>query len=383
VTTTGLIVVGSGPAGVSAAEAFRRRNPDDTVRILTDDPALPYARPPLSKEFLRGDAEVADAELHPAQWFEEKAIGLVPTARVDAVDVAEQYVSADGKRYHYRRLVLACGAKPSPFPVPGGERALQLRSLADAQVLRNAAAHADSAVVIGAGFIGCEAAASLATRGVSTTLVAPDPVPQAKRLSEEVGARIVGLLGDAGAPYIGSVSVSGIGDGAVRLDNGVTIDCDLILAATGVQPQSALAESAGITTSEGRIVVDAQMRTSAENIYAAGDVALAYNSTAGRSVAVEHWQDAVDQGEIAGAGAAGQTAEWDGVPGFWTTIGEATLKYHAWGDGFEHFRLVERDDGFTVWYESAGAAVGVLTYNADDDYDRGEDLIRRRAPIPT
>jgi 3-phenylpropionate/trans-cinnamate dioxygenase ferredoxin reductase component len=125
------------------------------------------------------------------------------------------------------------------------------------------------------------------------------------------------------------------------------------------------------------------MRTSAENVYAAGDVALAYNSTAGRSVAVEHWQDAVDQGEVAGASAAGQTAEWDGVPGFWTTIGEATLKYHAWGDGFERFRFVEHDDGFTVWYESDGAAVGVLTYNADDDYERGEDLIRRRAPIPS
>jgi len=383
VTSTGLIVVGSGPAGVSAAEAFRRHNPEDTVRILTDDPALPYARPPLSKEFLRGDAEVADAELHPAQWFEERAIELVATGSVETVDVVEQYVSADGKRYPYRRLVLACGAKPSPFPVAGGEKALQLRSLGDAQVLRNAADRADSAVVIGAGFIGCEAAASLAMRGVHATLVAPDPVPQAKRLGDEAGARIVSLLGDAGARYIGSVSVSGIGDGAVHLDNGVTIDCDLILAATGVQPQSALAAAAGIKTSEGRIVVDAQMRTSAENVYAAGDVALAYNSTAGRSVAVEHWQDAVDQGEVAGASAAGQTAEWDGVPGFWTTIGEATLKYHAWGDGFERFRFVEHDDGFTVWYESDGAAVGVLTYNADDDYDRGEDLIRRRAPIPS
>jgi 3-phenylpropionate/trans-cinnamate dioxygenase ferredoxin reductase component len=278
--------------------------------------------------------------------------------------------------------VLACGAKPSPFSVPGGEQALQLRSLADAQALRSTASQADSAVVIGAGFIGCEAAASLAMRGVPTTLVAPDPVPQAKRLGEEAGARIVKLLGDAGARYMGSVSVSGIGDGAVHLDNGVTIDCDLILAATGVQPRSALAAAAGITTSEGRIIVDAQMRSSAENVYAAGDVALAYNSAAGRSVVIEHWQDAVNQGEIAGTGAAGQTAEWDSVPGFWTTIGEATLKHHAWGDGFDRFQLVEHDDGFTVWYESAGATVGVLTYNADDDYDRGEDLIRHRAPIP-
>jgi 3-phenylpropionate/trans-cinnamate dioxygenase ferredoxin reductase component len=382
VTSTGLIIVGSGPAGVSAAEAFRQRNSDDTVRILTDDPDLPYARPPLSKEFLRGDAEAADAELHPGRWFDERSIELVRTGGVEAIDVGNQHVTAAGKSYPYRWLVLACGAKPSPFPVPGAQNALQLRSLADAKSLRSAAAKADSAVVIGAGFIGCEAAASLAMRGVATTLVAPDPVPQAKRLGEDAGERITRLLSASGARYVGSVSVSGLSDKAVHLDNGVTIDCDLILAATGVEPQSALADAAGIKTSDGRIVVDAQMRTSAQNVYAAGDVALAHNSTAGRPVAVEHWQDAVDQGEVAGAAAAGGTAEWDGVPGFWTTIGEATLKYHAWGDGFARARFVDHDDGFTVWYEADGAAVGVLTYNADDDYDGGEGLIRNRRPIP-
>jgi 3-phenylpropionate/trans-cinnamate dioxygenase ferredoxin reductase subunit len=377
-----LVIVGSGPAGVSAAEAFRQHNSQDTVRILTDDPALPYARPPLSKEFLRGEADAADGELHPADWFDDNGVELVHAAGVDGVDVADYSVSAGGTRYPYRWLVLACGAKPAPFPVPGGEQALQLRSLADAESLRNAAVAADSAVVIGAGFIGCEAAASLAMRGVATTLVAPDPLPQAKRLGDDAGRRITSLLTETGVRYAGSVSVGGLDKGAVRLDNGVTIDCDLILAATGIQPQSALAEAAGIKTSDGRIVVDAQMRTSADNVFAAGDVAFAFNSTAGRRVAVEHWQDAVDHGSIAGAVAAGQAAEWDGVPGFWTTIGEATLKYHAWGDGFQHTRMVERDGGFTVWYEADGATVGVLTYNADDDYDGGEDFIRQRRPIP-
>ena len=378
----GLIIVGSGPAGLSAAEAFREHNSHDPVRILTDDPALPYMRPPLSKEFLRGQAEASDGELHPADWFEEKAIELVRTGVVDAIDVSDRQVIVGGNHYPYRWLVLASGAKPAPLPVPGAEQALQLRSLADAQSLRAAAEKADSAVVIGAGFIGCEAAASLALRGVATTLVAPEPVPQAKRLGGEAGKRIIGMLTDTGARYVGSVSVNGLSDGAVHLDNGVTIDCDLILAATGIAPQSALAEAAGIETSDGRVVVDARMRTSADNVFAAGDVAFAFNSTAGRRIAVEHWQDADDQGSIAGAVAAGQTAEWDGVPGFWTTIGEATLKYHAWGDGFERTRLVERKDGFTVWYEADGATVGVLTYNADDDYDRGEEVIQQGRPIP-
>jgi NADPH-dependent 2,4-dienoyl-CoA reductase/sulfur reductase-like enzyme len=273
----GLVIVGSGPAGVSAAEAFRHHNPDDPIRIITDDPALPYARPPLSKEFLRGDAEPADTELHPAAWFDERSIELIQAVGVDSIDVAGHYLTADGKRYPYRSLVLACGAKPALFPVPGGE---------------------------------------------------------AQR-------------------YAGSASVDSLADGAVRLDDGATIECDL--------------------------VVDAQMRTSVDNVFAAGDVALAYNSLAGRPVAVEHWQDAVDQGEIAGAGAAGQTREWDAAPGFWTTIGEATLKYHAWGDGFDRARFVGHTDGFTVWYERDRAAVGVLTLNADEDYDHGEELISARA----
>ena len=380
--STGLVVVGSGPAGVSAADAFRRHNPSDPIRIVTDDPALPYARPPLSKEFLRGDAALADTELHPAAWFDERSIELVRAVGVDAIDVAGQQLTVGGKHYPYRWLVLACGAKPSPLPVPGGATALLLRSLADAQSLREAAVHAASAVVIGAGFIGCEAAASLAMRGVTTTLVAPDPVPQAKRLGDDAGERITRLLRDTGVNYVGSVSVNGLADGTVRLDDGSTIECDLVVAATGVKPQSALASAAGIETSDGRIVVDAQMRTSVDNVYAAGDCALAYNRLAGRPVAVEHWQDAVDHGEIAGAGAAGQTREWDAVPGFWTTIGEATLKYHAWGDGFDTARLVDHGDGFTVWYERDRATVGVLTLEADEDYDRGEELIQRKNPIP-
>ena len=380
--STGLIVVGSGPAGLGAAEAFRKHNSRDPVRIVTEDPALPYARPPLSKEFLRGEADSAEAELHPEQWFRDRNIELVRAKRVGDINRTQRYVSAAAQRYSYQTLVLACGAKPSPFPVPGGERALQLRSLADATTLRDAAAQADSAVVIGAGFIGCEAAASLAMRGVATTLVAPDRAPQAKRLGEDAGSKILELLTEASVRFVGSSSVSALSDGTVHLEGGDVINGNLILAATGVTPQSGLAADAGITTSDGRIVVDAQLRTSAENIFAAGDVALARNATAGRPLAVEHWQDAVDQGQIAGAAAAGQSGKWDSVPGFWTTIGDATLKYHAWGDGFDRARFIGHADGFTVWYEKGGATVGVLTHNADDDYDRGEELIQQQRPIP-
>jgi NADPH-dependent 2,4-dienoyl-CoA reductase/sulfur reductase-like enzyme len=284
--------------------------------------------------------------------------------------------------FDYVAVVLACGAAPAALPVPGGESVLQLRSLTDARRLRQAAGDADAAVVIGAGFIGCEAAASLAHRGVAVTLVAPQAVPQEKRLGAEAGERLRGLLTDAGVRYVGEVAVEGIADQAVRLDNGVTIDCELILAATGVRSRTELAETAGLDMHNSRIVVGADMQTSAPDIYAAGDVALAHNSAARRALAVEHWQDALDQGAIAGASAAGVDAKWGTVPGFWTTIGETTVKYRAWGDGYQHSRLLGRDDGFTVWYEADGTAVGVLTCNADDDYDLGGRLIEAGKPAP-
>ena len=373
-----VIIVGSGPAGVGAAEAFRRHDDETPVRILTADPEPPYARPPLSKEFLRGETD--DVGLHPAQWYSEHRIDLMNT-HVDSIHPDRRCVSADGQRYPYSALILATGSAPIRPPVPGGERAHLLRSLADARRLRDSSDGSQSAVVIGAGFIGCEAAASLAMRGIPVTLVAPDAVPQEKRLGAQAGERLRRLVTSAGARYVGGVAVEAIDDGAVRLDNGVTIHCDLVLAATGVRPQSGLAQDAGLTIDDSRIVVGADMQSSAPGVYAVGDVAFAYNATAGRHIVVEHWQDAADQGEISGAAAAGADVGWAGVPGFWTTIGGATVKYHAWGDGYDKARLIEHDDGFTAWYERDGATVGVLTCNADHDYDRGEALINNAQAV--
>jgi 3-phenylpropionate/trans-cinnamate dioxygenase ferredoxin reductase subunit len=375
-----LIVVGSGPAGVAAAEAFRSRDKDSLVQIITADSDSPYARPPLSKEYLRGETD--DIALHPADWFADHGIDVLCGARVDGIETTERYVHTSDGGYSYRALVLACGAAPVPLEVPGGEHALQLRSLADAQRLRGAAAGAQSAVVIGAGFIGCEVAASLSKRGVSATLVAPQPLPQQQRLGTEAGDRLRRLLVDSGVRFVGGVAVEALHDGAVQLDNGVTVDTELIIAATGVRPNAEVARSAGLRIEQSRIVVGADMGTSAPAVFAAGDVALAFNATAGRAVAVEHWQDAADQGALAGAAAAGQAGRWDAVPGFWTTIADTTIKYHAWGDGFERSRVLDGEDGFTVWYEARDATVGVLTCNSDDDYDLGERLIAEHRPAP-
>jgi len=244
-----------------------------------------------------------------------------------------------------------------------------------------AALHADSAVVVGGGLIGCEAAACLADRGVATTMVAAEPVPLQRRFGNDTGERVAKLLSHNGVRFLGPATVNAVDDIGVTLDSGEAIDADLVVSATGVRPDIKLATDAGLETEDGRIVVDEHMHTSALNVYAAGDDALAYNVTARRRIPAEHWRDAAQQGLIAGLTAAGVSAVWDKVPGFSCTIGESVLKYRGWGTGYEHSRLVEHRNGFTVWYEAGGEVVGLLSLNADDDYKLADELVRSHTPM--
>lgn len=336
------------------------------MRILTSDPALPYAKPPLSKAYLCGrDPEL---DLHSASWFVTNGIQLHRGITVDHIDlVNREVVTAAGRRYGYWHLVLAPGASAVPLAVPGGEAALSLRSFADAVVLRMAARNSASAVVVGGGLIGCEAASCLAARGVATTLVAPEAVPVERRFGLDAGERVAKMLSDIGVRFIGSTTVAAVGDRDVTLASGAAVEAEMVVSATGVRPDSRLAVAAGLDTVNGRIVVDERMHTSALNVYAAGDVALAYNVTAGRRIASEHWRDATEQGRVAGLGAAGYSAAWGDVPEFSCAIGRYELSYRGWGCGYQDSRLDENRDGFTVTYRSGHEVVGVLTATANRD----------------
>lgn len=365
----GFIAIGSGPAGLTAAEAFRHRHRNIPVRILTSDPALPYAKPHLSKAYLCGRDPKLD--LHSPGWF-VRGIQLHRGITVDHIDLTNrEVVTAGGRRYAYWHLVVASGATSVPLAVPGGEAALSLRSFADAVVLRMAATNSESAVVVGGGLIGCEAASSLASRGVATTLVAPEPVPVQRRFGVEVGERVAKMLSDIGVRCVGSRGVAAVEDGAVTLDTGEVVEAQLVVSATGVRPDSRLADAAGLDVEDGRVVVDEHMHTSALNVYAAGDVALAYNVTAGRRIPAEHWRDAARQGRVAGLVAAGYRAGWDAVPEFSFAIGDQMLKYRGWGTEFDDSRVVDHRNGFTATYEAGGDVVGVLSMNADDDRASG------------
>jgi 3-phenylpropionate/trans-cinnamate dioxygenase ferredoxin reductase subunit len=215
-------------------------------------------------------------------------------------------------------------------------------------------------------------------------MVSTEKLPQLGRLGLDAAELIAGWLRDAGIELIPESEVSQISAGRlVHLSDGTMYSADLILSAVGVVPHTEVAQRAGLQMKDGRILVDESMRTSAQGVFAAGDAALAFNMAAGRHLGVEHWGDADAMGTIAGTVAAGRSATWSATPGFWSEIGSKTLKYAAWGDGYDTATTVHHDNGgLTIWYSADGVAVGVLTHDADDDYERGSTLIADGAPPP-
>jgi NADPH-dependent 2,4-dienoyl-CoA reductase/sulfur reductase-like enzyme len=377
-----LVVVGSGPAGVSAARAYREAGGPGPISLLTADADPPYERPPLSKDFLRGED---DLSLLDEDFLADDDVTV--TLGDPVVELGPDRVrTAGGTEHRFTTCVLATGAEPVRPDIPGADHpdVRVLRSAADSRELREAASGVRSAIVVGAGFIGCEAAVSLNRLGLQVTVVCPDDVPQEKRLGHEAGEFLLRWLKSEGVSVLRGTKLLSIENGyRIRTDLVPILDAGLVVLATGVRPRIGLAEAAGLAIEQGRIRVDEHLRTSAPHVLAAGDVAFAHNPSAGRALAVEHWGEGLAMGEVAGRTAAGQDASWDEVPGFWSVIGDRVLKYAAWGDGFDRARPATSDGaGFTIWYERDGKTVGVLTHEADDDYERGQDLIRRGEPLP-
>jgi 3-phenylpropionate/trans-cinnamate dioxygenase ferredoxin reductase component len=383
-----LLVVGGGPAGLSAARAYRDAGGDGAVAIVADEGRMPYQRPPLTKDLLRGDSAEADLPLEDEAWLDEQRVDLIPGRAVSLDPDRRQVLLSGGRELDYASCLLATGAEPTRLPVPGADRPWVhvVRTVEHVRCLTARLGEDARAVVIGSGFIGCEIAASLRARGHPVDLISDEPLPNCGRLGDpQAGILRDWLIEDGVNTHLGT-PVQGIErvDGAIAVSTGTgRVVGDAVVMATGVAPRSELAAQAGLKLKDGAIPVSAAMRAGQDGLLAAGDVCLADNLAAGRPLRVEHWGDALGQGAIAGRTAAGMDAGWDEVPGFWSTIGSRTLKYAAWGDGFDATRLRRDDDGaFAAWYGRQGRIAGVLTHERDDDYDRGRDLIAQGAPWP-
>lgn len=384
-----LVIVGGGPSGLSTARAYRQSGGMGRVTILTSEPHPPYNRPPLTKDFLRGESSREELPLEDGGWYEQNGVEVRLSTSVAALDRVRRIVGTDaGEDLPYDTCVLATGSEPVRIPVPGSDDpgVMVMRTIEDSTRLQKRVGRGDSAVVVGSGFIGCEAAASLSLRGAEVTLISLEQSPQCERLGHEVGDRIEGWLRSYGVNLRLSSRLGGIertdGGYTVSLEDGDKIHTGTVLFGTGVAPRTRLAEEAGIHVDRG-IVTDSSMRTSAPGIFAVGDIARAYNESAGRHLSVEHWGDALEHGHIAGTVISGAEAAWSMVPGFWSTIGDKTLKYWAWGDGWDEQRFDEEGGAFTVWYGKEGRLVGVLAHGSDEDYERGRGLIERGASFST
>lgn len=383
-----VLIVGGGPGGLAVARGYREAGGRGTVLLVSADEHPPYARPPLTKDYLRGESEAEDLPLAEQDWYRDNAVELLLGTPVTRIDAAQQQAElSDGSTVRYRRLALATGSSPSPLPIPGADLPglVYVRDRHSGEALRGLAAAGGRVVVIGSGFIGCEAAASLSRRGVEVVLVTDETLPHAARLGEEAGARIADWLRAEGVDLIlqdGAAAVRSSGNSwKVELASGRTLLANGVVSGSGARPNLALAESAGVKIDKGGVATDAELRTSDPAIWAAGDIAYAHNPAADRHLRVEHWGEAEAMGEIVGANLAGEHQRWAVAPGFWSTIGDHQLKYSAWGDGFDRADLVEGPEGWAVWYSCDGSVVGVLAENWDSAYERGQSLIERGAPL--
>jgi NADPH-dependent 2,4-dienoyl-CoA reductase/sulfur reductase-like enzyme len=381
-----LLVVGGGPAGLSAARSFRDAGGAGEVAIVSDEHRMPYKRPPLTKELLRGESSEEDLPLEDESWLAEQRVRLVSGRAVELDLESRQVTLSGGRELSYGSCLLATGAEPTRLPVPGvDDPAVRvLRSLEHLRELEHRLPRSGHVVVIGSGFIGCEIAASLRTRELEVTLFSDEPAPNVRRLGPEAAAEIAGWLREDGVDLKLGVGVQAIerdGDRLHVIAGSERASAPVVVMAAGVAPRSELARAAGLELERGAVPTDAHMRTVAGGLLAAGDVCVAENAAAGRRLRVEHWGDALGQGSVAGRTAAGASAQWSDVPGFWSTIGTHTLKYAAWGDGYEESRLERRPGGgFEAWYGGQGRVVGVLANGADDAYQRGRELIAEGAP---
>lgn len=323
-----VVVVGAGAAGSAAAEMLRRQGYDGPITLVDPEEAAPYDRPNLSKDFLAGDAPEEWIPLRGDGFYEEHGIDRV-VADAESLDTDRRELGlSDGRTLSYGALLLATGARPRRLDVPGSDRphVHTLRSLADCRRIIDDAEGAERAVVVGSGFIGMETAAALRQRGLDVAVVSMDELPFARTLSEPVGRYLLGVHEENGVAFHAGRTVRRIGEDTVELDDGTELRADLVLMGIGVEPDTALAEAAGLETDDG-VVVDGRLRASADGVWAAGDIARYPDPRTGRHVRVEHWVHAQRTGQAAARAILGHDDGYTAPPFFWTNQFDAKVTY--------------------------------------------------------
>jgi NADPH-dependent 2,4-dienoyl-CoA reductase/sulfur reductase-like enzyme/nitrite reductase/ring-hydroxylating ferredoxin subunit len=366
---TSVVIVGAGAAGNACAESLRKDGYGGPVALIGEEATVPVDRPNLSKDYLAGNAPEEWIPLRGQDFYRDQSIELSIGTSVTAVDVTERRVRlSDGRFVPYGALVLATGAAPIRPPIPGvdGPQVSTLRTLADSRTIIERAAGAKRAVLIGAGFIGLEVAASLRARGLEVHVVAPDARPLQRVLGDALGAFVQKIHEEHGVVFHLLATATAISPSSVTLTTGEVIAADLVIIGVGVEPRVATARAAGLAVDRG-IVVDAQLRTSVPNVWAAGDVARWPDPRSGENIRVEHWVVAERMGQIVAKNVLGQALRCEIVPFFWSAHHDAVIRYVGHAENWERIdiagNLDERDAA--VAFRRAGRTLAVATIGRD------------------
>jgi len=383
-----LVIVGGGLASARVAQGYREAGGEDAITLVSADRFPPYHRPPLSKKFLRGEAEREETFVHPEAWYREQGVELRLETHAERVE-GNELVLAGGERLGFDRLVLATGARPRRFGWPGEDLdgVHTLRTLVDSALIREEATEAGSAVVVGAGFIGCEVTASLHALGVDVTHVAPEDGPYAAFRSTALTEALVDLYDSKGVDVRYGRGIRELrGEG--RVDTVVTSEGEelharLAVLGLGVVPNTELAESAGVETGDG-VIADDRFETSVHGIYAVGDLANQVDPISGRRRRIEHWSHANATGEVLGKILAGGEVRHEAVPSFFTEV--FGLGIWVLGDT-SHAEVVRvegdfREHSAIAYYAEEGRLAAATCVGQDADMREAlKERIRRHDPL--
>jgi 3-phenylpropionate/trans-cinnamate dioxygenase ferredoxin reductase subunit len=379
-----MVIAGAGLTGAKAAQTLREEGFDGRVVLLGAESERPYERPPLSKEYLRGEAGRDKVYVHDASYYDDHDIELRTSTSAERLDAgSSEVVLAGGERLRYDALLLATGARPRRLMLPGADLVgvYELRTLADSEALGKRLQDGARIVVVGAGWIGSEVAASARQKGLEVTVVEPLSVPLERVLGAQVGAIYRDLHAEHGVRMLLGRGVAAFeGDGrvsAVRTDDGERIECDLVVVGVGVTPRDELARRAGIEVSDG-IAVDEYLQTSRPGVYAAGDVARAQHPLLGSAIRVEHWANALNQGPAAARNILGARAAYDRIPYFFSDQYDVGMEYSGYAPEWDEIvvRGDEQAREFIAFWLREGRVLAGMNVNVWDVTDEIQALIR-------
>jgi NADPH-dependent 2,4-dienoyl-CoA reductase/sulfur reductase-like enzyme len=376
------VIAGASLAGAKAAETLRDEGFDGQIVLLGSEADRPYERPPLSKGYLLGNDELDSVYVHPADWYAEHDIDLRTGVTVTGIDrVTSAVALSDGSTVPYDRLLLATGASPRRLDFPGSDRpeVLYLRTTVDSERLRAAFQQGPRVVVAGAGWIGLETTAAARHYGCPVTVLEPQPGALQDQLGPELGAVFADLHRAHDVQFRFGERAAEFRPGMVITSAGADVPADLFVVGIGAAPNDALGAAAGLEVSNG-VLTDESLRTSDENIFAAGDVANSFNPLLGRRVRVEHWANALNGGPAAARSMLGQPVVYDPVPYFYSDQYDLGMECAGLPSPGRYDQVAYRGDRgsleFIAFWLSQGKVIAGMNVNVWDVNDDIQSLIR-------